>query len=82
MASDLCVPILFDIFSYPAHILDVCVNCCAVLQFVFDGADAEEYEQTFGVAKTEVDDDGEDGGNGIVHQDFLLDNALYSEFNE
>lgn len=49
---------------------------------MLDGADAEGYEEPFGVVETEVDDDGKDAGNSIIHQDFLLDNALYSEFNE
>ncbi len=70
-------------FLRAAHTDDECSMCYVrLLQFVFDGADAEGYEEAFGVVETEVDDDGKDGGNGIVHQDFLLDSALYSEFNE
>ena len=49
---------------------------------MLDGADAEGYEDNFDIVETEVESGGEDRGNSIVHPDFLLDNALYLEFNE
>lgn len=45
--------------------------------------DTERYDEEYPIVATEGGDGGgSDGAVGIMHrQDFLLDDALYSEFN-